>query len=175
MKTFRSNSSLGYIASCSRAHVSQPRLVKTVDSVLSVWTYVYAPPVEIPYRPLAYGEKSLLTYSGIPPVGPGGALQTSLSSAPARRRGWARRNREIFINFVFLLLGGQCTRLRESTGESVDGNVHDDGDEIADGNLLRVHVNLFLPNVMCFYLRLAWYSRKREILAVEIFTRNIFF
>lgn len=32
-------------------------------------------------------------------------------------------------------------------GESVDGDVHDDGDGIADGNLLRVHVNLFPPNV----------------------------
>lgn len=35
---------------------------------------------------------------------PGGALQTSLSSAPAGRRVNAARNREIFINFVFLLV-----------------------------------------------------------------------
>lgn len=33
-------------------------------------------------------------------------------------------------------------------GESVDGNVHNDGDEIAVGNLLYIHVNLFLPNVV---------------------------
>ena len=56
-------------------------------------------------------------------------------------------------------------------GESVDGNVRDDGDEIVVGNLLRVHVNLFLLNVTSCSAR---FSKKRDSV-VDVFTRNIFF